>query len=107
MSNTNQNSNRLLQHSILMLAATQAGNLANMLFQILMNHRLSNTEYGALAAMLGLINITATPLDALRTAAAHFSARLRLSGQSHAVAGMLRAWLRKLGWTALGILALG
>ncbi len=107
MSDTDRNSNRLLQHSILMLAATQAGNLANMLFQILMNHRLSNTEYGALAAMLGLINITATPLDALRTAAAHFSARLRLKGDSPAVTLMVRAWLRKLLWPAAGILALG
>ena len=107
MSDNRQQTGRLLQHSILMLAATQAGNLANMLFQILMNHRLSDTEYGALAAMLGLITITATPLDALRTAAAHFTARLRLEGQTNAVASMLFVWLRKLSWLAVIVLALG
>ncbi len=107
MPDNKQNPVRLLEHSILMMAATQAGNLANMLFQIMMNHRLSDLEYGALAAMLGLINITATPLDALRTAAAHFSARLRLKGQSQAVAFMARLWLRKLLWPAAVILALG
>ncbi len=107
MPNATSKPTRLLQHSILMLAATQVGNLANILFQILMNRQLSDMEYGALAAMLGMANIIATPLDALRTAAAHFSARMRQQQQGWAVAGMLKGWLAQLIWPAAAILALG
>ncbi len=103
----NLSENRLLRHSILMLAATQIGNLANMLFQFLMNRRLGDQEYGELAAMLGLILIIATPLDSLRATAAHFSAKLRRHNQEALIGAMLKHWLKLLVLPVTGLFLLG
>lgn len=91
----------LLRHSMLLLMATQIGNVCNFLFQMLMMRRLSAVEYGILASMLSLILITSTPLEALRTAVAHQTALLSRSGQADAIAHFLAHWARLLGGVAV------
>lgn len=97
----------LLRHSMLLLMATQIGNVCNFLFQMLMMRRLSAVEYGILASMLSLILITATPLEALRTAVAHQIALLCRLNQGYAIRHMLKHWARILGFAAGVILLLG
>lgn len=97
----------IYRHSLLLLIATQAGNAATMLFQVLMMRSLSVAEYGVLASMLGLILITSTPLEALRTAVAHQSALLSRTGKQGTIPALLRQWAGRLGVVAGIILAAG
>lgn len=97
----------LLRHSILMLFATQFGNVATMLFQILMMRQLSRVEYGMLASMLSLVLITGTPLEALRTAVAHQTALLVRLGQGGALRAFLLHWARSLMIAAGVIVVIG
>lgn len=75
-------SGRLLKHSLLLMAATQFGSVANLLFQVLTMHRLPKEEYGVLATMLSLAVMIGTPMEALRTAVAHHFARLAGTGRA-------------------------
>ena len=97
----------LLRHSILLMAATQVGNVANLLFHVVMGRKLEPAEYGILAAMLGIVLIVATPMDALRMAMAHYSALLVQEGRSGAVAHLVRRWSRNLAIPAVLVLMVG
>lgn len=103
----NAHQSGLFRHSLLMLVATQLGNVATMLFQILMMRQLSRIEYGMLASMLSLVLITGTPLEALRTAVAHQTALLVRMGQGGALKAFLQHWARSLGWAAVIIVVIG
>ncbi len=97
----------LLKHSLILMAATQVGNVANLLFHVVMGHKLEPAEYGVLSAMLGIILIIATPMDALRVAMAHYVALLVQGGKSGAVPHLVRRWCRNLAIPALVVLAGG
>ncbi len=97
----------LLRHSLLLLIATQIGNVCNLLFQMLMMRSLSDVEYGILASMLSLILIMATPLEALRTAVAHQVALLLRLNRPSSVWPLLRMWAKYIGVAALIILLVG
>ncbi len=103
----NAHQSGLLRHSVLLLFATQFGNVATMLFQILMMRQLSRIEYGMLASMLSLVLITGTPLEALRTAVAHQTALLMRMGQGGALRAFLRHWARSLLVAAALIVLIG
>ncbi len=64
----------LLRHSVLLMAAAQLGNVANLAFQIIMNRRLSDAEYGVLTAMVTMMAMVMLPLESLRTTLAHRTA---------------------------------
>ena len=66
----------LLRHSFLLMAATQVANVSNLLFQMVMGRALTEVQYGVLSSMLGVVLVVATPMEAVRTAFAHFAARL-------------------------------
>lgn len=84
----------LFRHGLILLVATQVGNVATMLFQIVMMRRLSTVEYGILASMLSLVLIIGTPLEALRTAVAHQSALYMRLGQGGAIKSFIWQWTR-------------
>ena len=65
----------LLRHSVFLFLTTQVANVSNLLYQAVTGRSLTTEEYGVLAAMMNLLLITATPMEALRTAMAHFVAR--------------------------------
>ena len=73
MNEPTENKKGLLHHSIFMFVATQLANVANMLFQFVAGRKLPDDEYGVLAAMLSIYLVASTPIDALRTAMAHFT----------------------------------
>ena len=97
----------LFKHSLLLLMGTQIGNVATMLYQIVMMHQLDRVEYGVLASLLSLILIIGTPLEALRTAVAHQVALLTRTGQSGAIGAVLWHWARALMIAALIFFLLG
>lgn len=90
----------------MLLVATQVGNLATMLFQIVMMRSLSVVEYGILASMLSLVLITGTPLEALRTAVAHQTALLARVGNGMGIRHVLLRWGRGLTITGVMIVVL-
>lgn len=92
----------LFRHSVTLLIAAQTGNLCNLLFQVLMMRRLSVAEYGVLASMLSLVLVVATPLEALRTAAAHQTAMLIRAGHGgDSILLLLKRWAATLLIAAL------
>ena len=97
----------LLQHSLILMAATQVGNVANLLFHVVMGRKLDPPEYGVLSAMLGIILIIATPMDALRVAMAHYTALLVQGGKIQAVPHLMRRWSRNLAIPTLLALVAG
>jgi O-antigen/teichoic acid export membrane protein len=97
----------LVRHSLLLMAATQLANVSNLIFQVLMGWSLDRVEYGALATMLNITLIVATPLDALRTATAHFTARCARTGQPQAVWTLVRRWSIKVTAVALPVALAG
>ncbi len=97
----------MLRHGIFLVVASQFANLANMMFQVVTGRRLSEEEYGVLAVMMSLILITATPLEALRTAIAHYAARSARLGQLGAVRMIVGIWSRRLLLLAIPIVCMG
>ena len=97
----------LFRHSILLLIATQVGNVATMVFQVVMMRQLPVIEYGILAAMLSLILITGTPMEALRTAVAHQSALLARADRLGSVKALLNLWARRLAGFGACIVLIG
>ena len=102
-------SNKLLQHSLLLFAATQVGSVANLLFQMVMGRALQHdpAEYGVLIAMLTIGHIFGLPIDALRTALAHFSARLVSEGHRADVLSLGRQWTRRVVFFAIPLILIG
>jgi O-antigen/teichoic acid export membrane protein len=88
----NTPSDKLFRHSLLLLAAQQVGNLSTMGFQVVMGRTLSAVDYGVLVSLLGIVGIISTPMDSLRMAMAHFSARLEQAGRAGDIRRLLRRW---------------
>ncbi len=97
----------LLRHSILLMLATQVGNVANLLFQFVMMRALTPAEYGVLATMLSLILILGTPLEALRTAVAHQTSLLVRADVPGDTRRLIGRWRRGLLAVAAVILLAG
>ncbi len=95
----------LLRHSALLIAASQAGNVCNLLFQVAMMRRLGTAEYGVLSALLALVLVVGAPSDALRTAVAHVTARLLRAGRPGELRPALAAWVRLVAVTAAALFA--
>ena len=86
----------LVRHSILLFAATQVANVCNLLFHVVMGRGLPDSEYSILSTLLNIMLIIGTPLEAVRTAGAHFAARVQLAGDAGAVKAMVRMWSARL-----------
>ncbi len=95
---------RLFRHSLLLLAATQVGNLSALLYQVFLMRSLPPVEFGVAAAMFGAIVIGVIPLDALRTAVAHYAARYCQAGSPGRVRGLVAGWGAVMAVAALGVL---
>lgn len=97
----------LLKHGFLLLAATQVANVCNILFQAAMGRLLPPAEYGILLAMLGLALIIVTPLQAITTVSAHYTARLVHEGRIAEVSSYIRFWALRLAIPATLLATLG
>lgn len=97
----------LVRHSLLLLAASQATNIANMLFHFCLGRMLSPVEYGSLVSMLGLLLVFGTPLNALGNAMAFHSARLLADGHPGAILPFTQRWTRNTGLAAVALFLLG
>ena len=94
---------RLVQHGLLLMGLAQVANLAGIVFHGVMGRALTVDEYGILGTLLNMMLVLASPLDALRNAMAHFSARAEQQSDRAVVRALGRQWLgRMLG---VGLLA--
>ena len=89
------------------MAATQIGNVANLLFHGLMGRKLSTVEYGVLGAMLNLILVVVSPLDALRTSLAHYTARLANENNKGAIRHLVGIWFKRTTYIGVLLLVVG
>lgn len=97
---------RLLRHSFLLMVSSQVANVSNVLFHMVMGRNLTADEYGILATMLNLLLIVATPLDALRGAMAHFTARAHRAGERAVIRALLVRWVGRVAILAVPVSAL-
>ena len=88
--NKTTRSDGLLRHSLVLMAASQVANICNLAFHSVMGRRLD--DYSLLSTMLNIMLIINTPLDAMRTATAHFVSRAMQDDDRGAVREMLRGW---------------
>ncbi|HOW98072.1 MAG TPA: hypothetical protein P5567_07355 [Kiritimatiellia bacterium] len=100
----NRGQEHLLRHGVLLMAATQVANVSNLLFQVVMGRTLSAEQYGELASMLGIILVLATPMDAVRTAVAHFASRLLGEGRTGEIRVLVGRGFRMMTWAAAPVL---
>ena len=107
MSEPNQPTQGLLRTSIFMFIATQFANIANLSFQMITGRKLPNDEYGVLATMMSVFLIASTPLDALRTAMAHFATRAMRTQDTGSIRWIINDWSRRMIWLAFIIVGLG
>jgi O-antigen/teichoic acid export membrane protein len=82
----------LLRHSILLMMAMQIGNVASTLFQMVMGRTLSTEEYGIFVALMNVILVLASPLQALRTGLAHYASELVHNDRAGDVPRLVCRW---------------
>lgn len=97
---------KLVKHSFLLLFTNGVANVANVVFHMVMGQGLSEDEYGILAALLNLMLVLSTPLDALRNAMAHFAARAHRLGQPKLARAIASRWTLRITLLALPASAL-
>ena len=97
----------LLRHSLLLMAASQVSNAANLLFHMVMGRWLLPAEYGILASMLGVVLIIGMPLTAVSNSVAFFSAQLIQQKRAGDIFTLMRAWAWKLLLIAIPVLVAG
>ena len=85
----------LLRHGFFLMAATQLANVSNILFHAVLGRALPD-DYSVMLTMLNVMLIITTPLEAVRTAAAHFAARAVQEDDRGAVRLLLRSWSLRL-----------
>lgn len=90
-----------MRHSFLLLVTTGIANVANVVFHMVMGRKLTPDEYGILAALLNLLLVMSTPLDALRNAMAHFAARAHRAENPALARAIARRWCVRIGLLAL------
>ncbi len=100
-------SQNLLRHSFLLMIAANVGNLASVFFQMYVGRRLSPSEYGILASMLGLIMMAGMPLGALGNVLTFFSAHLVRANRSGDIMALVRWWTALMLVITLAFLMIG
>lgn len=83
---------KLVRHGLLLVVLTGIANVANVVFHMVMGRSLTGDEYGILAALLNLMLVLSTPLDALRNAMAHFAARAHRAEDPALARAIARRW---------------
>lgn len=106
---------KLVRHGILLVVLTGVANVANVVFHMVMGRALTGDEYGILAALLNLMLVLSTPLDALRNAMAHFAARAHRAEDPALARAIARRWSIRIAllavpagaamWALRGVLA--
>ena len=91
---------KLVRHGLLLVVLTGFANVANVLFHMVMGRTLTGNEYGILAALLNLMLVLSTPLDALRNAMAHFAARAHRLEDPALARAIARRWCIRIGLLA-------
>jgi hypothetical protein len=97
----------LVRHGILLMAAAQISSVCNILFHAAMGRMLPGPEYGILSPMLAIMLIIGTPLEALRTAFAHYAARAVQDNDRGRIMTLLQLWSKRLAWVAIAAVVIG
>lgn len=107
MSEAAEPDDQVLKHGIFLTIVLMLANVANIGFQAVMGWKLDDANYGVLMAMLQIVMVFTTPMEALRTAAAHYSERLLKAGRILELRHFIQRWLVEISLAALPLLVLG
>lgn len=99
--NESQFEGKLLSHSLLLVVTTGIASAAAVVFHMIMGRRLEESEYGILAALLNMMLVLSTPLDALRNAMAQFAARAHRANDPALVRAIAWRWCLRIGLLSL------
>jgi len=85
------NAERLIAHNVLVAGGSILAGVLGIAFQVLVSHRLSPSDYGAVFAAMSVLTLVALPATALTLLMARETSRDRASGHSAASAALLRS----------------
>lgn len=91
----------LVSHGLLLVALMGIANIANVVFHMIMGRKLTGDEYGILAALLNFMLVLSMPLDALRSAMAHFAARAHRLERPSMARAIARRWCGRIAALAI------
>jgi len=97
----------LLRSGFLLMFANLLGAACNAAFHMVAGRALSPGEYATLAAMLGVVLATSTPMMAVQNTIAHYVARFVRAGDAGRVSSFFRGWALSFLGIALLLAAAG
>ncbi len=97
----------LIQHGSVLIVGTFLGALCNAGFHMVVGREavLPNAEYGALAAMLGIILVASTPMLALQNTLAHFVSHFIRENRQGEIRPLFRHWSAVFGAISILLVA--
>lgn len=97
----------LLQHGIIMLAASLAGSLLNYAYQLLMGRMLGPEQYGIFGALISLTYIFTVPVQTIRVSTMRSVSKLQAAGRADGMGFFIRHMAKRvLLGSLLGTLAI-
>ncbi len=93
----------LVRHGSLLMAGSLAAALCNAGFHMVVGRTLPNAEYGALVAMLGLVLVAGTPMQAVQNMLAHFISMHARQGRQGEIRPFFMHWIRLFAGLSAGI----
>lgn len=97
----------LVRHSLVLMVMSQTHSICNVVYQMVMGWSLSTEEYGVLTAMFSVVLILMFPMEALRTAAGHFTSRLMRSDDRGVIRAATARWAVELAVLVALLVAAG
>jgi len=98
---------RLLRHGVLMLFGSQASNMMNLAYQVVMMRMLTVQEYGTLAGMVQVLTWFTRPLGTIAITCSHFTAVFLKENQPGKAKTLLGLVVRHVAAAIMGALLAG
>jgi len=98
---------KFFEHTALLFVASLVASVTNMLFHVIMGRTLSHAEYATLTAMLNVVNLINTPIEAVRTAVAHFTTRLIEEDHARDIKELVALWCKRISWFTVPTVVIG
>ncbi len=86
---------------IIVFLGTSLINIFNLLYQLLLAHRMSSADFAAFNSLLSIFMLISTPLTTIQTAVAKYSAEFRAQNQAGKIKALLTGLTRKILFPAV------
>lgn len=86
---------------ILVFLGTSLVNVFNLLYQLLIAHRLSEVEFAGFNSLLAIFMMVSSPLTTIGTVAAKYTAGFNAKGQRNKIQVFLSSLIKKISWLSI------